>query len=220
MAAGGGEQRGANGSGERGPPRGRELGGTVPCGRAPAPASALAPALGVLERVQAGVGSNSFAVHNGALYVFGSNGPWGALGIGSFSEASVPPTRVEGLGPVSGLATGADHDLAILNSGAGPSRLALTPGRQSLIVHWSSYRSKLLTYSIKWRPWSEAHSAEWVKPTVSETLNCAAARPPCELAITSYNGERLQAGTPYEVYVGVIEAGRLMTRHSVGTPEA
>src|SRR2546422_6222269 len=70
------ESWGANGSGELGRSTGLELCGTVPCGRAPAPASALAPALGVLERVQAGVGSNSFAVHNGALYVFGSNGPW------------------------------------------------------------------------------------------------------------------------------------------------
>src|SRR5207249_4464285 len=103
-----------------------------------------------VSSVSAGVGF-ALALSRGKLYAIGKNEPWGQLGIGTFASTSVPKP-IEGIPPVSAMAAGEQHAVALLQSGPGPQPLfGVAPSAAGLTATWTVGAPAT---ALRWRAWT------------------------------------------------------------------
>jgi alpha-tubulin suppressor-like RCC1 family protein len=162
-------------------------------------------------------------VAGGKVYSFGKN-DHGQLGDGS-SSSSEAPTAIQGIGPVSAVAAGSAHALALLQSGVAPPPPLL------------SLEAGIASLTIAWRLHDERYLVEYKRLSGAESEGCHAGEPgteseDCEEAegvrkwLATKLGERAHGlellgleVEPYVVVVKSINQHRLeRKRVIVGTP--
>jgi alpha-tubulin suppressor-like RCC1 family protein len=194
---------GGNGSGQLGP-RSGETCQKHPCVRTPR----LITGLEGVTSVSAGMGF-ALALAHGKLYAIGSNEPWGQLGLGNFASTSFAKP-VEGLAPVSAMAAGEQHAIALLQTGPGPKPLfAIAPSFEGLRATWTASAP---VSGLRWRTSSRRDPGAWSR-TVRFTRTCSASEP-CTYQIGQL------APIPYDVeLLSYTSTGTLlMSRLAVATP--
>jgi alpha-tubulin suppressor-like RCC1 family protein len=196
---------GGNGSGQLGP-RSGETCQTHPCVKT----ARLINGLEGVSSISAGYGF-ALALSHGKLYAIGDNEPWGQLGIGTFSSTTAPKP-IEGLPPVSTMAAGEQHAVALLQSAPGPQPLfQAAPSAVGVSATWAVSAP---VAGLRWRIWSADPRAlgAW-SPTVKLKHACSVSAP-CAYEISPL------APIPYEVeLLSYTSTGTLlMSRRAVATP--
>jgi hypothetical protein len=169
-----------------------ECGSKVPCSRV----AKEVPSLKGLAQVSGGYQYSLVLNESGQVYAFGANDN-GKLGLGSNSGTSTPK-RVEGLAPVSKIAAGEQHSLALVREGeAQPEAIISIKSRsKSLEAKWTFSAPR---YNLHIRPVG-GEFAEAVSLLASEH----------HYTYNQYRGSPLSPDTMYEVGVGEGEQQRII----------
>jgi len=183
---------GDNAYGQLGVPTSEKC-GADPCSRTPLPT-------GLTDVTSISAGFHfSTAVSDGEAFTWGA-GQFGELGDESTLNRTLPGPVV-GLSEVQSITAGESHALAIIDGPPPPPVISVTPGIDSLAVHWTLMEEPSKTWSIQWRP-------KGIHNKFSKTILLpSAAR---SYTITGLTEQ------PYEVLVR--NASNFGTRIVVGTP--
>jgi alpha-tubulin suppressor-like RCC1 family protein len=163
----------------------------------------------------------SLVVSGGRVYSFGRNAH-GQLGDGS-STASAVPTAVQGVGPVSAVAAGSAHVLALLQPGVEPPPplVTLEPGVRSLKLAWTLQANE---YKVQYSARDLKQSARCTEPGAPE--GCEALEEGRKWSAIFRLGEKIHSieftgleAQPYVLVIKSIDEHHLeRKRVLVGTP--
>jgi alpha-tubulin suppressor-like RCC1 family protein len=150
----------------------------------------------------------SLVLKGASIFSFGLNEPWGQLGIGSTSRNSNVPTEIAGLTPISTVAAGEQHSLAVLHSGSPPPpEFGVRPEPGALSVSWTIGAEE---FHLRWR--TPPKSGHW-SPMVESTGPCSPER------VCGYTIGGLSKSL-YEIQLVTFIGGvRTQERAATATPE-